>query len=348
MPMVKLQELDFLGCGGDPTWLKHGIAASTLPPKLYALMELNELLAHQPWLITAEKMEKLLTLQSSKDATWNVGELVHAIGIMVTFHAICGVVWGLGITPELDISEKFVVSDATVPEQTAEFATDTNRIFNMLKTAPTNFSKQRQSWMESVTEKKNSIWAQTEDENTKLTLGSGSIGSEDCAKYIGSFGMEYNDFDVTSNQYSIFYKALYNWDNDGYALVDQFLDGFAPLLGSELHHIRALTYNSFANVGSVDTTAFREAIWHYAHRIKGLLDDDYNYAEVNQLLNRQMKYYVKKLTCFPQTVTMTDFLNLGIDLQPSEKCHIALLATEASKEASITYALKALSAYLKK
>jgi sestrin len=78
------------------------------------------------------------------------------------------------------------------------------------------------------------------------------------------------------------------------------------------------------------------------------LDDDYNYAEVNQLLNRQMKFYIKKITSFPQTVTLTDFVDLSFDLQPSEKCHIALLATEASKEASISYALKALSLYLKK
>jgi hypothetical protein len=67
-----------------------------------------------------------------------------------------------------------------------------------------------------------------------------------------------------------------------------------------------------------------------------------------QLLNRQMKFYIKKIACFPQTVNMADFVNLSYDLQPSEKCHICLLATEASKEASISYALKALNEYMKK
>ncbi len=123
----------------------------------------------------------------------------------------------------------------------------------------------------------------------------------------------------------------------------------APLLGAELQHIQSLTYHRFANVeGNLDTTAFREAVWHYTHRIKGLLDDDYNYKEVNQLLNRQMKFYIKKISCLPQTITNTDFVNLSFDLQPSEKVHIALLAIEAAKEASLSYALKALSQYLKR
>lgn len=132
-------------------------------------------------------------------------------------------------------------------------------------------------------------------------------------------------------------------------LLVQVLEGLAPLLDAELKHIRSLTYHRFADKETnIDTTAFREAIWHYTHRIKGLLDDDYNYAEVNQLLNRQIKYYVKKITCFPQTVNMTDFTNLGYDLQPSEKVHIALLATEASKEAALSYSLRALTDWQRK
>lgn len=136
----------------------------------------------------------------------------------------------------------------------------------------------------------------------------------------------------------------------------------APLLDAELQHIRSLTYKKFAETNEIDTTAFREAIWHYSHRVKvfgslrgsgsahtlqGMLDDDYNYAEVNQLLNRPIKSYIKKITCFPQTVTMADFHHLGFGLQPSEKVHVALLATEANKEAAMAYALRALTDWRK-
>ncbi len=288
MPMVKLQEMDFLSSGGDPSWLQ-GVASPTLPAKLYALMELNGLLAHQPWLITAARMEALLS-SSSKESQWSVGELVHAIGIMVTFHSVCGVVWGLGITPETDISEAMTEPmEQVAAAPAAQQSGDTKDIIDMLKTGPATFSKQRQNWMESGEKTKSNIWASAEDgaEVTKLlqqqqSQAGSSFHQQYCSRYIGPFALEYSDFEIASN--AIFYKAQYNWDNDGYALVHQVLDGLAPLLGAELQHIQTLTYNQFANVeGKIDTSAFREAVWHYTHRIKGLLDDDYNYAEVNQV-----------------------------------------------------------------
>ena len=356
MPMLKLQENDFLTSGGDSEWITQGLKAPSMPAKLLALMKLNGLLAHQPWRITASDMSELLS-SAATDAGWSVGELVHAIAIMVTFHSICGVVWGLGITPEIDISETFVTALEATPSLPAmalldeEHTGDTSQILSMLKTGEASFSKQRLTWAQSGEETKSNIWAGAEEDASNVTKIITKQNSEDesslayCRRYIGPWEMEYHDFDVASNP--IFYKAQYNWENDGYALVHQVLDGLAPLLGAELQHMMSLTYHSFARVdGELDTTAFREAVWHYSHRIKGLLDDDYNYSEVNQLLTRQMKFYIKKVTCFPQTVNMTDFVNLSFDLLPSEKCHIALLATEASKEASLSYALKALNKYL--
>lgn len=353
MPLLKLQELDFLTSGGDPEWVKLGINAPSLPPKLYALLKLNSLLAHQPWRITPSDIGELLSTSSSPEASWSVGELVHAVAIMVTFHGVSGVVWGLGITPEIDAAETFSTAlEASEPPADVKNSGDTSQILDLLKTGPARFSKQRLTWAESGEATKSSIWAGAEEDASNVTKVLQKQSVEDdhvtsyCKRYIGQFTLEYQDFDMTSNP--IFYKAQYNWEHDGYALVHQVLDGLAPLLGSELQHITTLTYNRFATVdGDLDTSAFREAVWHYAHRIKGLLDDDYNYSEVNQLLTRQMKFYIKKVSCFPQTVTMTDFVNLSFDLLPSEKCHIALLATEASKEASLLYALKALSTYLK-
>ena len=62
---------------------------------------------------------------------------MHAIGIMVTFHAVCGIVWGLGITPEIDISEAMTdsaESAAGAPEDVrAQASGDTKNIIDMLK-----------------------------------------------------------------------------------------------------------------------------------------------------------------------------------------------------------------------
>jgi hypothetical protein len=197
MPMLKLQEMDFLSCGGDPSWLQ-GVASPSLPPKLYALMELNGLLAHQPWQITAAKMEALLS--SSKESQWSVGELVHAIGIMVTFHAVCGIVWGLGVTPEIDITEAMTESvepAAFSPEeQRVQAAGDTKNIIDMLKTGPATFSKQRQNWAASGEQTKNAVWASAEDgEETKLmrqqqSQAGASSHQQYCERYVGPFVLE--------------------------------------------------------------------------------------------------------------------------------------------------------------
>ena len=96
----------------------------------------------------------------------------------------------------------------------------------------------------------------------------------------------------------------------------------------------------------MDTSAFREAIWQYVHRIKGIFDDSYNYKEVNLLLNKQNKFFIKKIVCFPETINFEDFSNIGYQFRPDEKCHIALLATESNKQAELLYALYAIKKYV--
>ncbi len=163
MPMLKLQEMDFLACGGDPSWLQ-GVSAPSLPPKLYALLELNGLLAHQPWKITHSTIEALLS--SSIESQWSVGELVHAIAIMVTFHSVSALVWGLGVTPEVDISEalKSETETETAPVPSVpQGSGDTKSVIDILKKGPETFSKERQNWMEAGETTKSNIWAEAED-----------------------------------------------------------------------------------------------------------------------------------------------------------------------------------------
>jgi sestrin len=48
-----LYEHEFIVAGGDITWLK---SIENAPKKLQSLLELNAILAHQPWLITKEEI----------------------------------------------------------------------------------------------------------------------------------------------------------------------------------------------------------------------------------------------------------------------------------------------------
>jgi len=48
----------------------------------------------------------------------------------------------------------------------------------------------------------------------------------------------------------------------------------------------------------------------------------------------------------PDQVTASDFQQMGLHLRPDEKCHIALIAVEARKQADLIYGLRAISDHL--
>lgn len=73
----------------------------------------------------------------------------------------------------------------------------------------------------------------------------------------------------------------------------------------------------------VDTTAFRRAIWNYIHCMYGIRHDDYNYAEVNQLLERNLKAYVKTVTCYPEQVSRKDYDSVMREFKHSEKVNLS-------------------------
>jgi len=70
---------------------------------------------------------------------------------------------------------------------------------------------------------------------------------------------------------------------------------------------------------NVDTSAFRRAIWNYIHCLFGIRHDDYDYSEVNQLLERPLKNYIKIVTCFPERVCKKDYDSYMREFEHSEK-----------------------------
>ena len=123
--------------GGDPAWLE-GVAH--VPPKLARLAALNGIMAHQPWRLGNEHIEALARGGDGVDA-WSVAEMVHAMVLFSTFHAMvrvppavprgalrqaaagglrgaaggtpqCTLVLGSGLGPELDFANREVKGPA--------------------------------------------------------------------------------------------------------------------------------------------------------------------------------------------------------------------------------------------
>jgi len=125
-------------------------------------------------------------------------------------------------------------------------------------------------------------------------------------------------------------------------MLKTYCPGYENRLNDQFTEIRNLSYGTFNVLQGIDTGPFRRSVWYYVHRLFGIFHDDFNLKIVNDTLPIQLKNYIKKISCYPNLIERSD-LDLEISLQPSEKVHIALLASESKKQAELLYFLSALS-----
>ena len=96
--LVFQQRRCFLYNGGDPDWLE---GLTKVPAKLANLMNLNALLAHRPWLLSAaESEEDEVSLLLSGSNAFSSAELAHAVVIFATYHAKASFCHAMGTTLE--------------------------------------------------------------------------------------------------------------------------------------------------------------------------------------------------------------------------------------------------------
>eukprot|EP00818_Percolomonas_sp_WS_P007552 CAMPEP_0117443456 /NCGR_PEP_ID=MMETSP0759-20121206/4703_1 /TAXON_ID=63605 /ORGANISM="Percolomonas cosmopolitus, Strain WS" /LENGTH=656 /DNA_ID=CAMNT_0005235429 /DNA_START=211 /DNA_END=2178 /DNA_ORIENTATION=- len=373
--LIYHEQEEFLYNGGPPQWLE---GVEYAPKKIEQIMQFNALLAHQPWLLTSDHIKQLL---QGEDA-WTIAELVHAIIIMTTFHALSGVIYGCGITHESDAQDLlsnqstsfYQDSDEEIRESGRPEFTDqehqidpiTHKNATLLETLQKLQRDEEERRDISQTEK-SKLFEKAEDVGSDLGRERKYTDESPSTKYRGSFDLEYTDFNVRSRDYSAFVLHEYNWKEHGYTLLNRFVSGSGEQLEKEFNCIYHLTYQRVGREGNnggngtgstanstrsgatserqsnvVDTTKFRQAIWFYSLRLFGTLNDDFNYHNVNILLSRSCKSFIKLICCYPEKITRTFFCNmdqgLGVRLSESEKVHICLLAVAGRKQAELLYA----------
>eukprot|EP01121_Diplochlamys_sp_Union-15-3_P022894 TRINITY_DN9890_c0_g1_i3.p2 TRINITY_DN9890_c0_g1~~TRINITY_DN9890_c0_g1_i3.p2 ORF type:complete len:255 (+),score=35.18 TRINITY_DN9890_c0_g1_i3:1058-1822(+) len=253
---------------------------------------------------------------------------------MSTYRALSGFGWAVGLVHEIDFpKEEFSNSSELEPED-AKIHTDS--LLEKLKGGKLNDQKCNLN-----------NFAASEG-GCKLDQSEKKPSSCITDKYVGNYNMEHTDFDIHSKTYSILHVEQYSWSQQGYEFTKRyFSERMASLFDEEINHIYSLTYNKLGKDRGVDTRLFRRAVWVYIHRIQGFLHDDYNYDCINEMLPIRLKMYIKKLTCKPYLIEAQD-LNVGLHLSPSEKAHIALLASCSRKLIETLYGIVAILKYLKK
>ncbi|RKP25754.1 Sestrin, partial [Syncephalis pseudoplumigaleata] len=385
--LVSLLQLEFLQAGGDPAWI-DGIAYA--PGKLRRLVSLNTILAHQPWRLTPAHIGALVKADADEETeNWSMGEIVHAIVLLSTFHGLASFALSCGLVPELDtlggteeLDDVIVPSagaedeeamaeeqaeDAAgevlqqdldegieglgvslAPNEQQELESHTVELFSRLRLAQDGDEPSEEAADEPAKEEEEEEEEEIEEDKCSGDRPSNAFEDirlnpviDDMARFLHPpIELRHVDFDVKSEEYSVFRLQDYCWEDHGVELVDQFLRGVGDLLDEEFKEALTITDFSFSTQAALlDTWPLRQAIWYYVLRLAGLAHDDYDYAQVNRFLNRRLKQYVKKVACYPEELDARDFVHFGFVLRAEEKCHINLLVSVARKQAELVYGL---------
>ncbi|KAF5890547.1 sestrin-1 isoform X1, partial [Clarias magur] len=328
--LVNLHVNDFLQVGGDPKWL-NGLDGA--PQKLRALGELNKILAHRPWLLTKTHIENLL---KAEEHSWSLAELIHAVVLLTHYHSLASFTFGCGITPDIhaegghtfrppslsgycvcDIANgNGALEDMVANQQEMEELGEVEVLMERMKQLQECRDEEEASQEEMATrferEKTESMLvATTEDEEC--------VPSRDVSRHFEDTSYGYQDFSRRGEHVPTFRVQDYSWEDHGFSLVNRLYPDVGQLLDEKFQIAYNLTYNTMATHQGVDTSMLRRAIWNYIHCMFGIRYDDYDYGEINELLDRSFKVYIKTMVCSPEKTTKRMYESFWRQFQHSEK-----------------------------
>ncbi|XP_037912173.1 sestrin homolog isoform X2 [Hermetia illucens] len=341
--LVKMYEKEFLAIGGDPKWLG---GLDYIPAKLRAIYDVNKILAHRPWLLKKEHIEQLTKGKYS----WSLAEVVHAIVLLAHFHSLSSFVFSCGQTQTLDTSsspktksptEKTVLGNLDpVQKQPVSVDALVARMKVLSEKHDECSEAELSNRFKNVEMQAAELPAATPEEPVEVPPV--------ISHYIDDPGFIYHDFARrgAENIPSTFRIQDYSWDDHGYSLVNGLYNDVGFLLDDKFRVTYNLTYFTMAGRKNVDTSKFRRAIWNYIQCIYGIRHDDYDYGEVNQLLEKSLKMFIKTACCFPERITKKDYDSILCELQDSEKVHVNIVILEARYQAELLYALREIMRYM--
>ncbi|XP_053877716.1 sestrin-1 isoform X3 [Malaclemys terrapin pileata] len=341
--LVNLHVNDFLHVGGDPKWL-NGL--ENAPHKLQNLGELNKILAHRPWLITKEHIEQLL---KTEEHSWSLAELIHAVVLLTHYHSLASFTFGCGISPEIHCEGGHTFKLPSVSNYCICDITNGNHGVDETHVSPAGSISTTESFceVEALMEKMKKLQeCRDEEEASQEEMATRferekresmsvccsedeeSAPTRDVSRHFEDTSYGYKDFSRHGMHVPTFRVQDYSWEDHGYSLVNRLYPDVGQLIDEKFHIAYDLTYNTMAMHKDVDTSMLRRAIWNYIHCMFGIRYDDYDYGEINQLLDRSFKVYIKTVVCTPEKTTKRMYDSFWRQFKHSEKKDTRLMADE--------------------
>nr|XP_023653493.1 sestrin-3-like isoform X1 [Paramormyrops kingsleyae]XP_023653494.1 sestrin-3-like isoform X1 [Paramormyrops kingsleyae] len=329
--LVSLHSAQFLRVGGDPVWLQ-GLEAA--PPRLRHLDHINKVLAHRPWLSGRAHIQALL---KPGEQCWSLAELVQAVVLLAHCHALCSFVFGSGTDPDPSPAPR--VPHGTPPGYCTCDAANGNA--TPLERAPRRRSLDSSCEVACLREKIQRAQEETDRPGSQALPYADAEEEEEvtCTEpslFVTDPEFGYQEFARRDeDHFQVFRVQDYSWEDHGFSLVNRLYSDIGHLLDERFRCVAALPFPRGPDL--------RRAVWNYIHCMFGIRYDDYDYGEVNQLLERELKLYIKAVACFPD-ITRSPLPSAL--LTASDKIHINLLIMEARLQAELLYALRAITQHM--
>ncbi|XP_062380607.1 sestrin-3 [Sardina pilchardus] len=345
--LVSLHTAQFLRAGGERVWLQ-GLEAA--PARLRHLDHINKVLAHQPWLTSRSHIQALL---KSGEQCWSLAELVQAVVLLAHCHSLCSFVFGCGTDAEPVPIPR--IPHGTPPGYFLSDAANGNTTVPLTPSVPSERIPRRRSLDSScdvafLRERIQKSQEEKERRGDRLlssqTLLNTDVDDEeemecsaDPSRFVTDPDFGYQEFARKDEEHlQVLRVQDYSWEDHGFSLVNR--------LYSDIGHLLDDRFRSVAALPSPHGPDLQRAIWNYIHCIYGIRYDDYDYGEVNQLLEKGLKLYIKAVACYPDA-TKTPLCTLPwAPRKPAEKVHVNLLVMEARLQAELLYALRAITQYM--
>ncbi|XP_043213480.1 sestrin-2-like isoform X2 [Amphibalanus amphitrite] len=342
---------EFVASGGEQRWLD---GLQHVPKKLSDLSEVNKLLAHRPWLLNRSHIERLARGRDN----WSLGELLQALTVLAHYHALCSFVLGCraldadGAADSETEGPARSSPGAAEPSECASGPPSDGAPVRQLMQKMRSLSEQRQSAGQLTPEQKNVIYEAVDSGGVVADRPAPRPPRHDIDRFVEDADFAYEDFSRRGEGSSVptFRVQDYSWEDHGFSLVNRLYSDVGVLLDDKFRTAYQLTYQTMGSFRAVDTGLFRRAVWRYIQCLYGIRHDDYDYAVVNQLLDRRLKAFVKTMCVYPERLDGAGGglrpLSDGMQgFQHSEKVHVAILCLEARLQSELLYALRAVMRY---
>ncbi|XP_062917115.1 sestrin-3-like [Mobula hypostoma] len=361
--LVEVHINQFLQVGGDPQWLQ---GLGCIPQRLRNLNEINKILAHRPWLITKQHIENLLKIG---EHCWSLAELVHGVVLLAHYHSLASFVFGCGICAEGGHEGGHILRPSSINNQcsgdttngngnvpdpsvvhrrrrSVDYSSDSEYLVDKMQ----KFQAEKENEDEMLREE-TWIASETEKDTSPPTVNRAPddkpVTIPDLSCYVEDPEFGYPEFSRRSGeQLPVFRAQDYSWEDHGFSLVNRLYSDIGHLLDEKFRTVYSLKNGTMAKQRGCDFSVLKRGIWNYIHCMFGIRYDDYDYGEVNHFLERNLKVYLKTVTCYPEKTKPQMFERYWRQFKYSEKVRVNLLILEARMQAELLYALHAITHYM--